>query len=107
MGNLAELRELAFVYKLRQSYGDNRLLHEAPEHLFLEHEAEDLSSFLQLSLLNGWGGYILTEANYVNAFFSHEEYIEFFADTDSNLANVRVALGPSKPTLDDTTSSNS
>jgi hypothetical protein len=35
-------------YKLRQTYGDNRLLRDAPGHLFLEHEAEDLASFLQL-----------------------------------------------------------
>jgi hypothetical protein len=66
-------------YKLRQSYGDLRLLHEAPGHLFLGHESEDLTSFLQIAVLNGWGGYILTQANYVNAFFSHDEYIDFFA----------------------------
>jgi len=30
-------------------------------------------------MLNGWGGYILTQADYVNAFFSHYEYIDFFA----------------------------
>jgi len=29
-------------YKLRQSYGNQQLLWEAPGHLFLEHEAEDL-----------------------------------------------------------------
>lgn len=66
-------------YKLRQSYSDLRLLHEAPGHLFLGHESEDLTSFLQIAMLNGWGGYILTQANYVNAFFSHDEYIDFFA----------------------------
>jgi hypothetical protein len=66
-------------YKLRQSYGDLRLLHEAPGHLFLGHESEDLTSFLQVAMLNGWGGYILTQADYVNAFFSHDEYIDFFA----------------------------
>jgi hypothetical protein len=31
-------------YRLRQSYGDQRLLHEAPGHLFLGHESEDLAS---------------------------------------------------------------
>ena len=62
-------------YKLRQSYGDFRLLHEAPGHLFLGHESEDLGSFLQVAILNGWGGYILTQADYINAFFSHDEYI--------------------------------
>jgi hypothetical protein len=66
-------------YKLRQGYGDFRLLHEAPGHLFLEHESEDLATLLQLSMLNGWGGYVLTQADYVNMFFSHDEYIDFFA----------------------------
>jgi hypothetical protein len=84
-------------YKLRQTYGDNRLLREAPGHLFLEHESEDLASFLQLSMLNGWGGYVLTEANYVNAFFSHDEYINFFSNTDGIMKDIRNALGPSQP----------
>ena len=87
-------------YKLRQTYGDYRLLHEAPGHLFVEHEAEDLASFLQLSMLNGWGGYVLTQANYVNAFFSHDEYIDFFGDKDTNLTDIRKALGPIQPTAD-------
>ena len=76
-------------YKLRQSCGDHRLLHEAPGHLFLEHEAEDLATFLQVAMLNGWGGYVLTQADYVNAFFSHDEYIDFFAKELHNLALVR------------------
>lgn len=79
-------------YKLRQSYGDQQLLEEAPGHLFLEHEAEDLASFLQLAILNGWDGYVLTHADYVNVFFSHDEYIEFFANNDSNLVEIRDAL---------------
>jgi hypothetical protein len=84
-------------YTLRRAYSDLRLLHEAPGHLFLEHETEDLASFLQLSMLNGWGGYVLTDANYVNAFFSHDEFIDFFGDKNANLAEVRAALGPSQP----------
>ena len=76
-------------YKLRQSDGDHQLLQESPGHLFLEHEAEDLASFLQIAMLNGWGGYVLSEANYVNAFFSHDEYIDFFAQHLENLTVVR------------------
>jgi hypothetical protein len=48
-------------------------------------------------------GYILAEANYVNAFFSHDEYIDFFGDKNTNLTNIRKALGPSRPTADGTT----
>jgi hypothetical protein len=80
-------------YKLRHSHGDRMLLDEAPGHLFLAHEAEDLASFLQIAMLNGWGGYVLTQANYVNAFFSHDEYIEFFANSEVRFAELREALG--------------
>jgi hypothetical protein len=54
-------------------------------------------------MLNGWGGYVLTEANYVNAFFSHDEYADFFGNNDANLADIRKGLGPSQPTADGTT----
>lgn len=84
-------------YKLRQSYHDHRLLHEAPGHLFLEHETEDLASFLQVAMLNGWGGYLLTQADSVNAFFSHDEFVDFFAERDENLVDVRKALGSVQP----------
>ena len=87
-------------YELRQTCGDNRLLNDAPGHLFLEHAAEDLASLLQLSMLNGWGGYVLTEADYVNAFFSHHEYIDFFAKHSWNPADIRKALGTGQPATD-------
>lgn len=76
-------------YKLRQGFGDQRLLHEAPGHLFLEYETEDLATFLQLGMLNGWGGYLLTGANYANLLFSHDEYFNFYADKDECLTLVR------------------
>jgi hypothetical protein len=83
-------------YRLRQSYADHRLLHDAPGHLFLEQESEDLASFLQVALLNGWGGYVLTEADYVNVFFSHDEYVNFIAKLDANLALVRESFAAKK-----------
>lgn len=75
-------------YQLRRSHGDQRLLQEAPGHLFLGHESEDLATFIQLALMNGWGGYLLTELNYVNVFFSHDEYICFYATDQSQLIEV-------------------
>lgn len=84
-------------YKLRQSYADHRLLDEAPGQLFLDYQTEDLATLLQIALLNGWGGYLLTHANYVNAFFSHDEYIDFFAREESSLAELRSALGTGAP----------
>jgi hypothetical protein len=87
-------------YRLRQGYGDSQLLQDAPGHLFLGHEAEDLTSFLQLSMLNGWGGYVLTQADYVNAFFSHDEHIDFFSKDSTKLADIRKTLGTSQPATD-------
>jgi len=79
-------------YRLRQSYGEHRLLHEAPGHLFLNFEYDDLATFLQVAILNGWGGYVLTEADYVNVFFSHDEYVDFLASDDQNLNVIREML---------------
>jgi hypothetical protein len=79
-------------YRLRQSYADMRLLDEAPGHLFLEHENEDLATFLQFAILNGWDAYLLTQADYVNLFFSHDEFIEFYSRNESTLLEVREAF---------------
>jgi hypothetical protein len=87
---------LHLYYRLRQSYHDMRLIHDAPAHLFLAHETIDLASFLQIAMLNGWGGYVLPAANYVNAFFSHDEYIDFYSDDNSLIDQVRNALMDSR-----------
>ena len=84
-------------YKLRQTYGDCRLLHEAPGHLFLQHEAEDLASFLQLALLNGWGGYVLPQADHLDALFSHDEFITFYAKSAESLSEILEVFGGSHP----------
>ena len=68
-------------YRLRQSYGDLRLLHEAPGHLFLEHEAADLATVLGLSVLNSWDVHVLPELQYggpdtARAFICHDGWFE-------------------------------
>jgi hypothetical protein len=88
---------LHLYYRLRQSYHDMRLIHEAPGHLFLGHEFADLASFLQIAMLNGWGGYVLPSADYINAFFSHDEYIDFYSDDSSLIDQVQNALMDDKP----------
>jgi hypothetical protein len=89
---------LHLYYRLRQSYHDARLINEAPGHLFLAHEAVDLASFLQIAMLNGWGGYLLPAANYVNAFFSHDEFIDFYSDDHRLIDEIRNALMDRPPT---------
>jgi hypothetical protein len=81
-------------YRLRQSYGDNRLWYEAPGHLFLGHETEDLATFLYLAFLSFWDGYLLTAAGYVHASFDHHSYVQFYSDVETNLEDVRTELLP-------------
>lgn len=71
---------LHLYYRLRQSYGDLRLLDEAPAHLFLDYEAADLVSFLQVGILCGWDLHLIPFVGYARAFVSHDEFVEFAAD---------------------------
>jgi hypothetical protein len=93
VGDLAEQRELAPVLQIetelfRQSVAARRSRPSVPR------TRNGRPDIIQLSMLNGWGGYILTEANYVNAFFSHDEFIDFFAANSAALAEIRETLGP-------------
>jgi hypothetical protein len=89
---------LHLYYRVRQSYQDSRLIDEAPGHHFLGHEITDMASFLQMAMLNGWGGYILSAANRVNAFFSHDEFIDFYSDDKPLVEEIHNALINRKPT---------
>jgi len=44
-------------------------------------------------MLNGWGSHVLTHADHVNVFFSHDEYADFIAKLDCNLSDVREKFG--------------
>ena len=64
-------------YRLRQTYGDFRLMEDAPAHLFLKHEREDLLSFIQLGLGAGWDMRLLTSDQSGRCFISHDEWAQF------------------------------
>ena len=71
---------LHLYYRLRQSYGDHRLLREAPGHLFLDYEDADLVSFLQLGIVHGWDMHVLPQLAYggmdaARVFVCHDEWI--------------------------------
>lgn len=85
---------LHLYYTLRHAEHDFRLLHEAPGHLFLKHEKSLVTSFLQVAMLNGWGGYILNQQGYVDAFFSHDEFMDFYSDQAELIENIRNGLSP-------------
>lgn len=71
---------LHLYYRLRQSYGDRRRLADAPGHLFLDYEAADLVSFLQVGVLCGWDMHLVPAEPYARAFVSHDEFVELAGD---------------------------
>ena len=74
---------LHLYYRLRQSYGDRRLLSEAPGHLFLDYESADLISFLQVGIQCGWDMHLIPAVGYARAFVSHDEYVDFASDASN------------------------
>jgi len=79
-------------YRLRESYGDRRLMHEAPAHLCLQHETADLITLLQLTLLFGWDAYLLPRSDHLAVFCSHDEFIECYSRNSDQLAEFKIIL---------------
>jgi hypothetical protein len=85
---------LHLYYSLRQAANDFRFLEEAPGHLFLKHEKSLMASYLQIAMLNGWGGYILNRHGHADAFFSHDEFFDFYSGDVALIENIRNELSP-------------
>ena len=83
---------LHLYYKLRQAYGDNRLLEKAPGHIFQKFESSDLTTFLELSMLFGWGGYLLPTEGYSRGFISHDEWAELIFENPEDIESLKSQL---------------
>jgi hypothetical protein len=93
-GIFSSCENLHLYYTLRHAANDFRLMEEAPGHLFLKHETSLLTSFLQVAMLNGWGGYVLNGIGYADAFFSHDEFFDFYSDDAALIEHIRRELAP-------------
>jgi len=67
---------LHLFHRMRESYGENRPIEDAPGHLFMKHERADLVTFIELALLSGWDFYLLPMPICRTAFVSHDEFVE-------------------------------
>ena len=66
---------LHLYYLVRRSYGDFRSLPDAPGHVFLKHEHEDLVTFIDLALQCGWGASIVGNGGSTLIAISHDSYL--------------------------------
>jgi hypothetical protein len=70
---------LHLFYRLRETYGERRLLDEAPGHLFQKFERPELVSFIQLAVLFGWDFHLHPSPSFIRGFVSHDEWFELYA----------------------------
>lgn len=85
-------------YRLRETYGDHRLLDEAPGHLFLEYESADVVSFVEVGLLSGWDMHLVPSFGYGLVFASHDEWVDF-ALQQAEAADLRTTLEKAQITV--------
>lgn len=78
--------------RLRQSYGDLRLLSEAPVHQFHGFEANDLCSFMAVALLNEWAFAVVTSHDYGRLFVSRSSGVEIWLQDDDLLHALKASL---------------
>jgi len=83
-------------YRLRESYAERRQLQDAPGHLFLEHEAVDLATFIGLALLFGWDFYVLPDTGYANVFVSHDGFLHIYTDDLNAAGSIKKSLDEAK-----------
>lgn len=81
-------RNLHLFYRLRQSYGETRLLEDAPGHLFHVYEKPDLASFLQIALFSAWDAWVVTSHDYARLFLSHDSCVEVSSPEGNHLDEV-------------------
>ncbi len=81
-------------YRLREGYGEQRQLHDAPAMMFLSYESADLTTFIELALMFGWDFYLLPCEKYGMVFASHDEYVELYTDDPEKATWARDCLQP-------------
>ena len=80
---------LHLYYRLRNSYGDDRMVEEKPAAIVLEHETVDLTSFVHLGMLFGWDMLLLTSHDYGRVFVSHDGWLKLSEVTPTVIPTLR------------------
>ena len=88
---------LHLFYRLRQSYGENRLVSETPGHLCLGFEQADLITLMQLAILFAWDAHAMPVTGYARAFISHDEYVVISSDSKEIIKEAKKSLADLKP----------
>ena len=76
------------------------LIEESPGHLFIDHEMEDLSTFMYLAMLFGWDADFVPCAHYVWGELSHDGFLDLHSNSESTLDEFRALAEPVKKSGD-------
>ena len=89
------LKNLHLCYRLRQTYFENRLLMEAPGHLFLSYETADLASFILIGIICDWNFRLHPAPCFVRGFVGDGRFT-LETDVESELDEIKKILGEAK-----------
>lgn len=78
--------------RLRQSYGDLRMVQEAPVHQFHGYEEADLCSFMTVAVINEWSMYLVTSHDYGRLFVSQSSGAEVWLRHENDLRSLSTKL---------------
>ena len=78
--------------RLRLSYGEHRLIDDAPVHHFHGYEHADLCSFLAVALLNEWSFYLVTSQDYGRLYVSQSSGAELWVHEPEALERLGAEL---------------
>jgi hypothetical protein len=82
--------EMALVSSLRKSHGEQRLLIEAPGHVFTYSEKEELIGWIYLMMCFGWDGYLFASPFRGNMFqTSHEDFVWLLSSDAKHFAEAQ------------------
>jgi hypothetical protein len=82
--------------RLRSSYGEGRSLEDAPGQVFGAGESDDLTSFVQLAILNIWDFHLLAAGSRARVFASHDEFLHLFLQDRVLLSSVQAGLSSAR-----------
>lgn len=83
---------LHLFYRFRQTYGDQRLLREAPGHLCLNYEGAEVVTLVHLGMLFGWDLHLIPMSGHARAFVSHDEWVEVAFDHEAQMQETKQDL---------------
>jgi hypothetical protein len=91
-GAFQSCQNVELFYGYRRSFGENRLLIDAPFHVFSASDTKTLECLLDLTLYFYWDSILLDASKGLIVTTSNDEFVDVYAQNSTKLEEVRKVL---------------